>query len=83
MYKPREGDLVISLCGHDAGEYFIVLKTDGDCVTICDGKKRKAEKGKRKKIKHIQPAGVNTDLIHKVPTYAVDATVRREIKRLK
>ena len=53
MYKPREGDLVISLCGHDAGEYFIVLKTDGDCVTICDGKKRKAEKGKRKKIKQL------------------------------
>ena len=77
------GDLVISLCGHDKGDLFIVLSLQGEYVTICDGKRRKAEKNKRKKIKHIQPTGLNTDLIDSVPTHSVDAAVRREIKRLK
>lgn len=77
------GDLVISLCGHDAGDYFIVLSKDKEYAIICDGKRRKAEKNKKKKIKHIQPTGLNTDLIDKVPHHSVDATVRREIKRLK
>lgn len=82
MYNPSAGDLVVSLCGHDKGEIFVVINVGGDYVTICDGKRRKAEKGKKKKIKHIQPMGLNTDLIHNVPDYAVDAIVRREIKRL-
>lgn len=77
------GDLVISLCGHDVGDYFIVLSKDEEYVIICDGKRRKAEKNKKKKIKHIQSTGLNTDLIDKVPRHSVDATVRREIKRLK
>ena len=77
------GDLVISLCGHDKGDLFIVLSTEGEYVIICDGKRRKAEKNKKKKTKHIQPTGLNTDLIDMVPTHSVDAAVRREIKRLR
>lgn len=77
------GDLVISLCGHDKGDLFIVLSIEGEYVIICDGKRRKAEKNKRKKIKHIQSTGLNTDLIDSAPTYSVDAVVRREIKRLR
>lgn len=77
------GDLVISLCGHDKDDLLIVLRTDGVYATVCDGKRRKAEKNKKKKIKHIQATGLSTDLIDRVPQYAIDATVRREIKRLK
>lgn len=77
------GDLVISLCGHDKGDLFIVLSTEGEYVIICDGKRSKAEKNKKKKIKHIQATGLNTDLIDMVPAHSVDATVRREIKRLR
>lgn len=77
------GDLVVSLCGHDKGEFFIVLSTDKNFVTICDGKRRKVAKAKKKKDKHIRATGLNTNLINNVPTYAVDANVRREIKRLK
>ena len=83
MAKVSTGDLVISLCGHDKGDFLIVLSVDDVYVTICDGKRRKAEKNKKKKIKHIQTTGLNTDLIDKIPHFAVDATVRREIKRLR
>ncbi len=76
------GDLVVSLCGHDKGEYFIVLSCDGEYVTICDGKRRKAAKNKRKKNKHVKATGLGTDLINTAEPHAVDATVRREIKRL-
>ena len=60
------GDLVISLCGHDKGELFIVLEADEVYVTVCDGKRRKAEKNKKKKNKHVKPTGQKTDLIKKV-----------------
>ena len=83
MTEISVGDMVVSLCGHDAGEYFIVIGTDMNYVTICDGHNRKADKKKKKKIKHIQPTGLHTDLINNVPQYAVDANIRREIKRLK
>lgn len=78
-----DGDLVISLCGHDKDDLFIVLSKDDKYAIICDGKRRKAEKNKKKKIKHIQATGLNTDLINNVPAHSVDATVRREIKRLR
>ena len=77
------GDLVISLCGHDKGELFIVLEADEVYVTVCDGKRRKAEKNKKKKNKHVMPTGQRTDLIKNAESFAVDAVVRREIKRLR
>lgn len=82
MAEFSAGDLVVSLCGHDKGELFIVLSADNGYVTICDGKRRKAAKNKRKKNKHIQATGLNTDLINNAEPHAVDAIVRREIKRM-
>lgn len=81
MYKV--GDLVISLCGHDKGSYLIIIEEDGDFVTVCDGKRRKAACKKRKKKKHVQPTGMHSDLINTLPQHAVDSNIRREIKRLK
>lgn len=77
------GDMVVSLCGHDKGDYFIVIGLDGDRVVICDGKRRKAEKKKKKKNKHVSPTGLSSDLINNLPPFAVDANIRREIKRLR
>lgn len=77
------GEVVISRMGHDKGEFFIVIDTDGEYVTICDGKRRKAAKKKKKKIKHILPTGLCVDGINNIPQYAVDANIRREIRRLK
>lgn len=77
------GDMVISCMGHDKGDFFIVIDADDAYVTICDGRRRKAEKKKKKKIKHVKPTGLHTDKINNIPQDAVDANIRREIKRLK
>lgn len=47
-------DIVLSIAGRDRGSLFYVLETDGDYVLIADGKGRRIEKPKRKKVKHIQ-----------------------------
>ena len=47
-------ELVLGLNGRDKGRYFAVMELiDKDFVLICDGKKRKTDKPKKKKIKHI------------------------------
>lgn len=57
------GSVVRSLAGHDKGDYFIVLSVVGDCAYIADGKLRKVESPKRKKLKHIQTSSkIATDL---------------------
>lgn len=77
------GDMVVSCMGHDKGNFFIVIDANETYVTICDGKTRKAARKKKKNIKHIKPTGLKTDLLNNIPQYAVDANIRREIKRLK
>ena len=48
------GDIVCSKAGRDKGKYFVVVATDGsEFVYICDGKLRKVDKPKKKKIKHL------------------------------
>ncbi len=52
------GDIVISLAGHDAGKAFIVTAVMGDgFALIADGKSRKAESPKLKRIKHLRAVG--------------------------
>lgn len=52
------GDFVISECGRDRGGFFIVTGDGGpDYVLIADGKLRKVEKPKKKKLKHVSAAG--------------------------
>lgn len=50
----REGNLVISKCGRDKNNFFIVVQIKEDYVFLCDGNMRKVEKPKKKKIKHVQ-----------------------------
>ncbi len=49
------GSIVYSRAGRDSGRYYVVMEVvDDDFVTIADGKKRKAETPKKKKIKHLK-----------------------------
>lgn len=51
------GDLVISAAGHDKDKYFIVTGvSDTVYVWIADGKSRKLDKPKKKKVKHLKLA---------------------------
>ena len=47
------GDIVISSCGHDMGEWYIVKSINEDYVFLIDGKLKTIEKPKKKKIKHV------------------------------
>lgn len=52
------GTVVLALAGHDKGGYFAVIDfADDSHVLIADGKRRKVEKPKRKKRKHLQAVG--------------------------
>ena len=52
------GDIVVALAGRDSGKTFVVVGIlDGSYVYIADGKSRKADFPKKKKIRHIELAG--------------------------
>lgn len=58
------GSVVLSKAGHDKNGLFVVIKVcDNDYVLIADGKTRKLDKPKRKKIKHLKPIGVELEEI--------------------
>jgi ribosomal protein L14E/L6E/L27E len=49
------GQVVCSLAGRDKGHLFLVIeKVDVRHVIISDGKYRKVDKGKKKKVKHLK-----------------------------
>lgn len=48
------GSIVISKAGRDKGMRFIILRTEGEYAFLADGALRKADKPKKKKLKHIQ-----------------------------
>lgn len=47
------GRLVVSTAGHDKGCILCVLEEQGEYLLLADGKQRKVQKPKRKKLKHI------------------------------
>lgn len=49
-----KSDIIISLAGRDAGQLFYVLDVQDEYVLIVDGKGRKLENPKRKKLKHVR-----------------------------
>lgn len=57
-------ELVVGLKGRDAGRYFAVIEIiDRDYILICDGKTRKTDKPKKKKIKHVKALGFMLDSV--------------------
>lgn len=51
----EEGQVVESAAGRDRGKLFIVFEVlDDFYVTVVDGKSRRLEKPKKKKIKHLR-----------------------------
>ena len=50
----NESDIVVSLNGRDTDKHFFVLGVEGEYVLLADGKGRRIEKPKRKKLKHVR-----------------------------
>ena len=82
----QSGQVVYSKSGHDKGDTLMVLFVEGAYVYLADGKRRKIEKPKRKKMIHVQPTGsVDTVLADKLAegAYVLDADIAKAIKKYK
>ena len=49
----RISDVVVSTAGRDRDQLFFVIRTEGVYTLLANGKDRKLEKPKRKKVKHV------------------------------
>ena len=81
METARSPDIVFSLAGHDKGREFVVIKLDGSCALIVDGKTRKLTKPKRKSLKHLCLGKMgSTELADALSTgKATDSAIRKEL----
>ncbi len=50
----QKSDIVLSLAGRDQGDIFFALEVKDGFVWLADGKGRKVEKPKRKKLRHLR-----------------------------
>ncbi|MDD5602540.1 MAG: KOW domain-containing RNA-binding protein [Eubacteriales bacterium] len=87
MYKVVPGQVVYSKAGRDKGRVFIVLEVCEDpemeYVRIADGKLRKADKAKLKKLKHLIPTGDIIGVIEtklKSKNEVTDAEIRKALR---
>lgn len=54
----KEGSIVKSLKGHDTGRvYLVVARLSEDFVLVADGKYRKTDNPKQKRVKHLEYIG--------------------------
>lgn len=50
----QKSDIILSTAGRDQGKLFYVIGTEGAYVLIANGKERKVEHPKRKRLKHVR-----------------------------
>ena len=61
--KVSPGDIVYSIAGRDSGSYFVVVAVEDNYAFVCDGRSRKTDKPKKKKIKHLKTGFGHSDYI--------------------
>lgn len=49
-----KSDIVLSIAGRDRGKLYYVIDTDGEFLLIANGRERRLESPKRKKLKHVR-----------------------------
>ncbi len=74
------GEFVYAIAGRDKRKAFICIKSEDEFLFICNGKSRKSDKPKKKKIKHLTLTGkcdefLKSKLIKNLPV------TNREIKK--
>ena len=57
------GDIVVSIAGHDRGEYYLVIECDKDFIYVADGRLKTLDKPKKKNIKHVSRLGKSDEFI--------------------
>ena len=82
----KVGDVVVSLCGHDIGEWYIVGQVSNNFVYLIDGKNKSINNPKKKKIKHLAKTKFYAEAVaQKIANceYLQDALVRKTLKFFK
>ena len=80
------GDIVQSKAGRDRGGYYIIIRMDGIFAYICDGDLRKADKPKKKKLKHLKNTSVRSEYAASKLSQGLKVTnaeLRRELEEFK
>lgn len=54
MMEINRSDIVIALNGRDKGKHFFVVEMEDIYAFLSDGKSRRIDKPKRKKLKHLK-----------------------------
>ena len=75
-----KSDVVISTAGRDKDGLFYVVKTEENFAYIADGKRRKIENPKRKKLKHVRKV-TRTDSAVAEKLLRGDAVLNSELRR--
>ena len=76
MKTMEKGQVVLSAAGRDAGRLFLVLSVDGGFALIADGRVRKLEAPKRKRLRHLKPVGPVLD----ITALTTNRQIRRALK---
>ncbi|MEE1014003.1 MAG: KOW domain-containing RNA-binding protein [Clostridia bacterium] len=76
------GELVQSIAGHDKGDYFLVIRREGEYLYLCDGKRRKATSCKKKKQKHMIGSGRVCPWVETQPERVNNTSVKAAIRQL-
>ena len=53
MLEYKLGYFATSLCGHDKGKVYMIVKQEGEMIGLSDGGRRTIDNPKWKKKKHI------------------------------
>ncbi len=80
-----KSDIVLSEAGRDKGMLFFVIDTDGVYVSLANGKERKIETPKRKKIKHVRLVlRPDSSIVGKICSgeKLLNSELRRELARI-
>lgn len=80
------GDVVVSKKGRYDGQYFFVIGLEDGFAFLSDGKARKIDHPKRKRISHLSETGLSSEKVRERLANgknAIDALMRAELKRLK
>ena len=78
----RIGELVRSIAGHDKGDFFLVIRKEGEFLWLCDGKRRKATACKKKKKKHVMSTGKICPWVETEPERVNNTSVKTAIRQL-
>lgn len=74
------GDIVISTAGREKDNCFVVVGLQDNFAFICDGKNRKIDKPKKKKIKHLSSVIGHSEFVSS-KLFKSEAVTNREIKK--